>query len=162
MGMGPFRGAAVAALCAAAALVCGCGGGGGGGGTEPANIAGQWSGALSLSFLPGGAVSGTLDLALAQEEAFAAGVAEWSPVDETLSVAAPIDGTSITLRLHFPCADVLTGNVRTETAVIAATVDGSTMTFTGASGLACLDGGVPREVSGGSGSVTRTTDDRPL
>ena len=160
MGTGPFRGVAVVVLCIAASLVCGCGGGGGG--TDPAIVAGRWLGGLTLSFTTGASVPGSLELALDQEEAFVSGIAEWSAVDEPMSVVRPIDGGEVTLRLHFRCTEPETGAVRTESTVITATVDGPTMSFTGAAGLACFDGGVPNEVSGGSGSLTRTTDDRPL
>lgn len=158
MGTGHFRGAAIAALCVAAALVSGCGGGGAG----PELIAGRWFGALTLSFTLDGSVAGALALELDQEEAFASGIAQWSPVEDALSVAVPIDGDEVVLRLNFRCTDPDTGTIRNQTAAITGTLDGSTMTFTGASGLACLGLGVPLEISGGSGAVTRTTDNRPL
>lgn len=148
-----FRGTAMVALCAAALLVGGCGGGGS---TAPELLAGDWFGALSLSYTDGGSTAGSLDVTFEQEESFVSGVAFWSPYGRSQSLAGPVVGSDVSLLLHFRCLDEL------EATTLTGTVEGAKLTITAASGVACPDGGAPLAVSGASGSLTHTSDRVPL
>ena len=153
-----FRGAAIAVCLAAAASIAGCGGDD----ANPAVFSGSWSGSLTLTYAGGGGSGGGVALSLGQDEDFVAGWADWDPIRERQSVTGPIDGTSIELWLHFRCLDAEFDVPRTQVAVITGSLDGNTLTFSGASGLACPGGGVPIEVTGGSGQVVRFSDAQPL
>lgn len=146
------RGAALALLLATASLVGGCGGGGG---TEADWVPGNWSGSLTLSYQGGGTDFGAFSAALDQEESFVSGIAEWAPASDTLSIAGPIDGSDLTLRLNFRCIDIETDALRPFDAVLEATVDGDSMRISGGSGYACPGGGAAIEVTGATGTLTR-------
>ncbi len=148
-----YRGAAAAFLIAAATLVSGCGGGGS---AVPSVLAGHWYGSLSLSYESGSSDSGTLEATLDQDDDFVAGTATWTPASATLSITGPIDGTSVTLWLHFYC------NGNPETTELTGSFSDSTLTVTGGSGVACRneDGGLT--VTGASGTLERTSDTAPL
>lgn len=156
---GFFRGAAIALLCATTSLIGGCGGGGS---STPVVVAGRWAGTLNLSYLGGGASFGALSLVLDQEQSFVSGIAEWSPAKDTLSIAGPVDGAALTLRLNFRCLDPDTGVGRPADTVLSATVDGETLLISGGSGLACPTGGEGVEVAGATGTLTRTSNASPL
>jgi len=151
------RGAVIALLCATASLVGGCGGGG----TTPEWVSGRWTGSLTLTYRDGAASFGALTLALDQEESFVSGMAEWTPEPDTLSIAGPVDGADLTLRLNFRCLDPDSGLVRPVDTVLTATVDGATMEISGGSGLACPGGGAGIEVQSAAGTLTRL-DTPPL
>jgi hypothetical protein len=152
------RGAVVTVLLAAAVCLAGCGGDG----TNPAEFSGAWDGSLSLAYAGGGGGSGALELNLGQDEDFIAGWATWAAIRERQSVTGPIDGDNVALWLHFRCQDPEFKIPRTVIAVIAGELKGNTLTFSGASGLACTLGGAPVEVTGGAGQVVRRTDGQPL
>jgi len=147
-----FRGTARAALCAAALFVGGCTSSS----TAPILLAGDWFGALSISYLNGGSNAGSLGVTFTQEESFVSGTAVWSPNGATQAIAGPIDGTDVTLLLHFRCLDL------PEETTLTGSVEGATLVITGASGVACPNGGAPLTVSGASGSLTHTSDRVPL
>jgi hypothetical protein len=157
------RGSALV-LVVTAALVSGCGGGDGG--PDPALLAGEWSGSLGISYKSGGASSGSLKLNLGQVEDFVSGGAVWSPAGKgTLPVQGPIDGTSVSLLLNFRCANSDENSPTTEiteTTLVTGSVAGGTLTFTGASGVACPGGGLGKEVAGASGGATRASNGLPL
>jgi hypothetical protein len=161
MGTGFVRGAA--ALVAVAALISGCNSDKGG--PDAAWLSGEWSGSLSISYKSGGGAAGSLDLNLGQSEDFVSGIANWTPAKQTLSVAGPIDEGSLSLIVHFICTNSdensPTTNI-TEGTLITGIATGDTVTFTGASGTACPDGGLGIEVAGASGSVTRSSNKAPL
>ena len=144
------RAAAVAAVCAAT-LLGGCGDNSG-----PEDVSGAWEGSLTLNLAGGGALAGDLDLVLTQDDSFASGGLTWAPIGETLSVAGPIDGVDITLRILFRCEDTF------ETAVIEGRVDGDSIDIDEASGKACALDGAPVDVVDGSGSLTRASDGAPF
>jgi hypothetical protein len=144
------RAAAVGALCAVA-LLGGCSDNSG-----PQDLSGTWGGSLTLRLAGGSAIDGGLTLVLDQADSFASGAAEWGPIGETQSIAGPLDGISVTLRLLFRCEESF------ETAVLEGTIDGDTVRIEEASGTACTLGGAPTEVEGGGGTFTRTSNDRPL
>jgi hypothetical protein len=146
------RGAA-AVLFATATLMCGCGDSGS---ATPVLLAGDWSGSLSIDYSGGGSDGGALGLTLDQAESFVSGIATWSLADGTLSISGPIDGASFTLYLEFRC------DGKPELAGLTGAFDGTTLTFSGGSGLACPDGKAARAVSGASGSATRSSDAAPL
>lgn len=157
-GLELLRGAAGALLLAAAISLSGCGDGD----ADSALVSGAWYGSLSLAYAGGGGGSGALELNLGQDEDFISGWATWSPIRERQSVTGPIDGDDVEIWLHFRCQDPLLEIPTTVIAVIRGEIKGNTLTFSKASGLACLGGGVPVEVTGGSGQAVRTTDGQPL
>ena len=144
------RAAAVGALCAAA-LLGGCGDKSG-----PQDLTGTWEGTLNLSLAGGGVLNGPLTLVLDQVESFASGGAQWTPIGEAQSIAGPLDGIYVTLRLLFRCEESF------ETTVLEGTIDGDEVRIDDASGRACTLGGTPFEVLDGSATLARTSDDRPL
>lgn len=148
-----IRWTAAVAFFAAAALGGGCGDNKE---TTPTDISGQWTGALTLSYIGALPDSGTLALSLDQTEDFASGWATWEPVRDTQSINGPIDGRSFSLRLHFSCEN------GTEVTILSGAFDKSTLTFSGASGRACVRGGSGDTVNGAAGTLRRTTDDKPL
>lgn len=147
-----FRGAAAAALIATAAMLCGCGGGG----ADPALFAGRWYGSLDISYDTGEADGGALEMTLTQTGDFVSGLAVWAPVGTTQSITGPIDGTKITLLLHFRCDD------DPRIAQLTGTFTDSTLTITGGSGEACRGETGLLTVSGAAGSLIRDTDSAPL
>lgn len=151
-----FRGAAIA-MCLAAASLAGCGGGNG-----DARLSGSWHGRLSLTYAGGGGSAGNLELSLDREEDYLAGWALWDPVAARQSVTGPIRGRIIDLRLHFRCLDPQFEIPTTVVTVINGRLSGNTLTFRDASGLACLHGEVPTEVTGGSGQVVLISNGQPL
>lgn len=156
-----IRGAA-AALCAAAVLAVGCTGGSS---ISPVNIAGHWVGAFTLTYAGGGATSGTLSMTLDQQNDFASGIATWVPADQARSVAVQVDGSAVTLSMHFTCKETDPTSVtasRNETTVLTGAFSGTTLNFTEASGIACPDGLAGGTVASGSSSLTRTSNTVPL
>jgi hypothetical protein len=134
-------------------------------GPDPALIAGEWSGDLGISYKSGGGSSGSLKLSLGQEDDFVSGIATWTPAKEDLPVAGPVDGTSVSLLLHFSCTNSDLNSPTTEITVatlVTGTAAGGTLTFTGASGMACPGGGLATEVGGASGGATRASNGLPL
>lgn len=156
-----FRGAA-AALCAAALLAAGCTGGTS---ISPANVAGTWSGAFTLSYEGDGETTGLLSLTLEQVADSASGIFTWVPKDTARSVTANVVGDVVTLRLHFRCAETdidSTAPNRPETTTLSGTVSDTTLSISAASGFACPAGGAPRSVVAATGVLSRTSNKGPL
>ena len=143
------RAAAVAAI-SAMALLGGCSDN-----SDPQDVTGTWEGPLSLRLTGGTTLDGNLTLVLTQEADFASGALEWTPIGETQSVAGPIDGENVQLRLLFRCSKSV------EATVLEGTVDGDTIDIDDASGSACTTGDDPIKVDGATGTFTRTTDGLP-
>jgi hypothetical protein len=159
---GRARSLLAAAALLAAALAAGCGGDGG---PDPALLAGEWSGDLGLTYKSGGGSSGSLKLSLGQEDDFVSGIADWTPAREGLPVAGPVDDASVSLILHFTCLNSDPNSPTTKVTLatlVTGTVAGGTLTFTGASGMACPGGGIGKEVAGASGGATRAGNGLPL
>lgn len=156
-----FRGA-TAALCAAVFIAVGCTGGTS---VSPANISGNWGGALTLAYLGGGSTSGLLSLSLEQEEGFASGLFTWVPKDTLRSATARVEGDGVTLHLHFRCTETdveTTKPGREEVTTLEGVVSGSTLIFSGASGYACPTGGAGRQVTTVTAVFSRAADGAPL
>ncbi|HEY6001010.1 MAG TPA: hypothetical protein VI078_17135 [bacterium] len=135
----------------AVALLGGCGGNSG-----PEDLSGRWEGNLSLRFANGGALGGDLTLRLDQPHSFVAGEAEWTPIGEVQSIAGPVNGVKVSLRMIFRCRRTF------ETTELTGTVSGNELTFTNAAGRACTLGGAPALVETGEASLTRKLDELPL
>lgn len=145
-----MRHVAAVVLCAVA-LLGGCSDNSG-----PEDATGTWEGSLSLRLADAGAIDGAVTLVLTQDESFVSGGMEWAPIGETQSIAGPLEGIDITLRLLFRCEESF------ETTVLEGTIDGDTIDIDEASGNACTLGGTPTAVAGAAASLTRTTDGVPF
>jgi hypothetical protein len=150
MKRGAMRNAVAVAALGAVALLGGCSNSG------PEDISGRWEGTLSLRFANSGALGGGLTLRLDQPHSFASGEAEWAPIGEVQSIAGPVEGIRVTLRMIFRCRQSF------ETTELTGTVAGSDLTLTGATGKACTLGGAPLLVEGADAVLARSLDEVPL